>query len=207
MTTNYVNDINPLLASSLETTNERRRLVAGFDLAFSRDGCALVVLEHEADRVTVIDHDFRLPQPSAPLDPIATCDEYLDRISALGCRNVAADVHYVEVLRRAATARSIALHQAPSGAERTHSFSTLRHYTRARSISLPRQVSAHMARIQSVARVGGELSIQAPRSTGEGHSDLAFALVAAAWLDMRLHGVVGANVASVVTHRGGWSAP
>ena len=58
-----------------------------------------------------------------------------------------------------------------------------------------------------VVRPGGGVGIQAPRTDGAGHADLAFALVAAVAIDAKLHGLIGDAQATVRTHRGAWTAP
>lgn len=198
---------NPLLTRAIEAERATRRLVAGVDLAFAHDGCALVILEHDADAVRVIDHDFRVPSPGAPFDPVEIAEQYMQRLDALGCRIVTADIHYVEVVRRAAREHGVTLVPAPVGDERTRAFILARHYTRARTIRFPRIVADHLRKIQLVVRPGGGIAVQAPRTDGSGHADLAYALVAALSVDARLHGHVGDTQATVRTHRGAWSAP
>ena len=197
----------PLPPAILDAEQPRRLLVAGVDLAFAHDGCALVVLEHTAEGVRVVDHDFRVPAPGAPFDPVEIAEQYMQRLDALGCRVVVADVHYVEVVRRAAREHGITLVHAPSGDARTRAFILLRHYTRERTVRFPRIVAEHLRKIQLVVRPGGGVGIQAPRTDGAGHADLAFALVAAVAIDARMHGLVGDAQATVRTHRGAWTAP
>lgn len=197
----------PVPSAIIDAPQPRRLLVAGVDLAFAHDGCALVVLEHSDDSVRVIDHDFRVPRPGEPFDPVETADEYLRRIASLGCSVVVADVHYVEVVRRAAREHGVALVSAPAGEERIRAFVLARHYTRSRAIRFPRLIAEHLRKIQLVVRPGGGVSVQAPRTDGGGHADLAFALVAAVAIDARMHGLVGDAQMSVRAHRGAWMSP
>ena len=185
--------------------SDRRRLVAGVDLAFAHDGCALVICEHTDDAIEVIDYDFRLPRPGEPFDPLDIADLYMRRLDAVGCRVVVADVHYVEVVRRVARDHCIALVNAPVGEERTKSFILARHLTRSRAVRFPRIVADHLRKIQLVVRPGGGIGIQAPRTDGAGHADLAFALVAAIAIDARMHGHIGDAPTRIATHRGSWS--
>lgn len=198
---------HPWLDAAHKSEQSARKLVAGVDLAFSHDGCALVVLEHHHDRLEVVDYDFRVPRPNEPLDPIGVAETYMDRLEAVGCRVVVADVHYIEVIRRAALARGVTLLGAPLGDDRLRAFVTTRHYTRARAIRFPRIVGDHLRKIQMVVRPGGGFAVQAPRTDGKGHADLAFALVAAVHADSRLHGTIGAVSSEIRTHKGAWSAP
>lgn len=197
----------PVPAAILEAPLPRRLLVAGVDLAFAHDGCALVLLEHTSDAVRVIDHDFRVPKPGEPFDPVEVADEYLRRIAGHGCSVVVADVHYVEVVRRSAREHGVALVNAPTGDARTRAFVLARHYTRSRSIRFPRLIADHLRKIQLVVRPGGGIGIQAPRTDGAGHADLAYALVAALAIDARMHGTVGDAMSEVRTHRGAWVSP
>ena len=198
---------HPWLGAAKEAERSQRKLVAGVDLAFSHDGCALVILEHHADSLEVIDYDFRVPKPGEPLDPVGVSETYMDRLEAVGCRVVVADVHYVEVIRRAALQRGVTLLSAPNGDERLKAFVTTRHYTRSKAIRFPRLIGDHLRKIQLVIRPGGGFSIQAPRTDGKGHADLAFALVGAVYADSRLNGIIGAVTSEVRTHKGAWTAP
>lgn len=198
---------HPWLDAALQSHAKERRLVAGVDLAFTHDGCALVILEHHNDRVSVVDYDFRVPKPGEPLDPIAVAEVYLDRLEAQGCRVLVADIHYVEVMRRACLNRGVTLLSAPSGDARLNAFITTRHYTRARAISFPKMIADHLRKIQLAIRPGGGVSVHAPRAEGKGHADLAYALVAAVWADARLHGLIGNAETIVRTHKGAWTAP
>lgn len=184
-----------------------RNLIAGVDLAFAHDGCALVVCEHTPTALHVIDHDFRVPRPGEPFDPVEVADLYMQRITALGCRTVVADVHYVEVIRRAARMHGVTLINAPTGDERTKAFVLTRHLTRSRAIRFPKIVADHLRKIQLVVRPGGGIAIQAPRTDGQGHADLAFALVAAVAIDAKMHGHIGDAPAEIRAHHGAWTAP
>ena len=201
----YVEPALPL--PKLWVSREQRKLVAGVDLAFTADGCALVILERHHDRLVTIEHDFRLPKPNEPLDPIAVTNEYLDRVSRIGCKHVIADVHYIELLRKAANDRGVTLHNAPAGDARIQSWVTTRHYTREKSIAYPKESADHLRKIRSSARTGGGMTISAPRGEASGHADLAYALAAAVWLDARLHGIIGALNTEIKTHKGAWTAP
>lgn len=197
----------PVLSPDVWTSRARRRVIAGVDLAFVADGCALVIIERLDERIVTVEHDFRLPKPGRPLDPIEITSEYLDRIVARGGQHVIADGHYLELMRHAANKRGVTLHSAPHGDARLQSWITTRHYTRDRKISFPREIADHMRKIRATARDGGGMSITAARGDSTGHADLAFALAAAVYLDSRLHGVIGNAITEVKTHRGAWSAP
>lgn len=184
-----------------------RNLVAGVDLAFAHDGCALVICEHTPTALQVIDHDFRVPRPGEPFDPVEIAELYMQRLDAMGCRTVVADVHYLEVIRRAARMHGVTLVNAPTGEERLKAFVMTRHLTRSRAIRFPKVIADHLRKIQLVVRPGGGIGIQAPRTDGNGHADLAFALVAAVAIDAKMHGLIGDAPAEIRTHKGAWSAP
>ena len=185
----------------------KRMLTAGVDLAFVNDGCALVLIERFADRIVVPDFDLLQPKPGRPLEPVTTCDAFCARIAAAGCKYVVTDVHYLELMRQAANRNGLALQVAPSGDARTQAFITLRHYTRARTIRLPKAIVDHLRPIELHAQPGGNVSIRAPRTPGTNHSDLSFALTAALYSDTQRHGVLGLTPLRPMSHRGGWTTP
>jgi len=207
MSATYVQPSSGVLAQALVQQRAQRKLTAGVDLAFSHDGCALVIVEHHDDCLEVVDFDFRVPRPGEPLDPVAVADTYMSRLEAVGCNVVAADVHYIEVVRRAANMHGISLVNAPLGDDRLRAFVTTRHYTRARALRIPRLIADHLRKIQLIVRPGGGFAVQAPRTDGKGHADLAFALVAAVHVDSKRHGIIGEITTQIATHRGAWTAP
>lgn len=197
----------PLPALPFHAPDPRRLLVAGIDLAFAHDGCALVILEHTPTQLVTIDHDFRVPRPGEPFDPVEIAELYMRRLSAVGCKTVVADIHYIEVIRRAARQHGITLVPAPMGDERLRAFVVTRHLTRSRAIRFPKLIADHLRKIQIVVRPGGGVAVQAPRTDGQGHADLAYALVAAVSIDAKLHGQIGDAPAQIVSHRGAWNSP
>lgn len=186
-----------------ELAGQSRR-VAGVDLAFVHDGCALVVTDRTPDRIDVCDLDFRIPRPGAPFDSIELTGELLDRARGLGVVHVTADVHYVGNVRHEADSRGMVVVNAPVGDERIRAFVLLRDYVRRRLIRMPRLAAEHLSAIKLVARPGGTISIVADRTSSRGHADIAFALAAAVWVDARVHGPLGQMSIGVGAFRGGW---
>ena len=202
---------NPILDLALarerESTAANRSLAGGIDLAFVHDACAYVVIEHHIDRVEVIDCDFRQPRPGEPFDPVEICALYAERLAALGCYHVAADQHYLEVVRREMNEKKVKLYSSPNFDAKSKAWILARDYTRKRVVSMPKVVADHLSKVERIARAGGGFSIQIPRVPEMGHCDLAPAFVNAVWLDAKLNGRIGEDRSPVATYKGRWDCP
>lgn len=97
------------------------------------------------------------------------------------------------------------MRQAPEAAAQTSP--RLRRLALADMLPFAAELRDHMKSIRQTATTGGNLSINAPRKSGQGHADLAFSLVAVADLDRKMNGPIGIAASTPRAHRGGWASP
>jgi len=165
----------------------RSRVTGAVDLAFVRDGCALVVLERQGDRLVQVREEFVEPTVSEPLKPSLIRERFAAILLAHSCIQCAADVHEFASLSESFLPLGIQVTHAPTAQKSVTSFATTRDLLRDGKLDvLPRT-----ARQLKSVTTNGKGEPEVPRKPGEGHADLVSAPVAAVNLDRRHGPLVG----------------
>ncbi len=166
---------------------QRSRGTAGIDLAFRGDSSALVILERQGEQVVVVHLDVVAPRPERALIPSEVMGRFAATADEYKCREIAADVHYLETAREIAAHHGLQVVSGPAGYGITKIFLYLRTLLREGKILLPNdaRLLGQLKSVQCSALPAGGLSISLPRVQGAGHCDLVSALVAAVSHDLR----------------------
>ena len=174
-----------------QATSRKERVTCAVDLAFVRDGCALVVLERHGDRLVQVREEFVQPTVHAPLQPSVIRDRFAGILLGHNGYHCAADVHEFASLCESFLPKGIQVTHAPTAQQLVTAFAMTRDFLRDGKLD----VLSHTARQLKSVRTNGRGEPEVPRRPGEGHADLVSALVAAVWLDRR-HGPLGAGAAA-----------
>jgi hypothetical protein len=178
--------------------NLQLRATAGIDLAFSGDSSALVVIQRQDTKVVVLHCSMRSPTPKKPLVPSEVLLQFAKEAKAFGCREFAADSHYIETAREIARNNGLTVVAGPRGAKDIlRAYMYVRDLLREDKLLLPDdpKLLGQLKSVMQQPHSGGGLSVVLPRNQGSGHADLVSALVAAVWHDRRFGSLTGETLA------------
>lgn len=160
---------------------------AGIDLAFKGDSSALCIIERQGEKIVVVYLDIVNPKPDRPLVPSEVMRRFSESARRMGCREFAADGHYIETAREVAHQNGLQVVSGPRGPQVVKTHMYVRALLREGKLILPpdQRLLGQLKSVQSQALPGGGLSVVLPRGQGAGHCDLVSALLAAVWHDRR----------------------
>ena len=165
----------------------RMKATAGIDLAFRGDSSAEVIIERQDEKVVVVFMNVLAPRSDRPLVPSEVMAQFAKDAAEYNCREIAADVHYLETAREIAAKQGLQVVSGPAGPGIVKMFLYMRTLLREGKLILPndQRLLGQLKSVQSSALPAGGISIALPRVQGSGHCDLVSALLAAISHDLR----------------------
>lgn len=190
----------------------------GADVGLVQDSSALVGVGSRARLLRVVSVREHRPEKHRPLKLGAVVADFATELRRYRATSFVADGHAREPAREAAALHHVSILARPEGpSAKFDTHVAVREALRDRRLALPRhpRLLAQLRAMTARPVAGGGWKISSPRRAGQGHGDIASALILAVWtaqrsIGRRYHSATvpgrGEQIATGLAHSGSYSS-